>query len=93
VSILRNPALDKVGYRAGPIARWLLRGRKTKHWVRTYYTLRSLRQLKRSSIQGLSYRDSYQAGKSVAGVQRVVPAGDIVERFGQAWLASLGAIG
>ncbi len=88
VSVLRNPVLDKVGYRAGPIARWLLRGRKTKHWVRTYYTLRSLRSLKRSSTQGLTYRESYQAGKSVAGVHKVEPAAEIVDRFGRAWLAS-----
>jgi nitronate monooxygenase len=86
--VLRNPVLDKVGYRAGPIARWLLRGRKTKHWVRTYYTLRSLRSLKRSSTQGLTYRDSYQAGKSVAGVHKIEPAAEIVDRFGRAWLAS-----
>lgn len=88
VSILRNPGLDRVGYRAGPIARWLLKGRRTKHWVRTYYTLRSLRRLKISSLQGLTYSDSYQAGKSVQGIHQVEAAGDIVERFGQAWLAS-----
>ena len=93
VSVLRNPDLDRAGYRAGPIARWLLKGRKTKHWVRTYYTLRSLRNLKRSSTQGLTYRDSYQAGKSVGGIHKIESAGAIVERFGQAWLASRGGQG
>ena len=53
--------------------------------MRTWYALRSLRSLKRSSREGLGYRDVWQAGKSVAGVRAVEPAGAIVERFGRAW--------
>jgi len=84
VAVLRNEHLDRIGYRAGPLARWLLRGRKTKHWMRTYYALRSIRALKRSSLNGLSYKDVYQAGKSVAGVDEVEPAGEVVRRFADA---------
>ena len=81
VAVLRNEHLDRIGYRAGSLARWLLRGRRTKHWMRTWYALRSIRALKRSSLNGLSYRDVYQAGKSVAGVRSVEPAGEVVRRF------------
>ena len=80
-SVIRTPYVEKIGTRAGPVARWLLRGRKTKHLVRTIYALRSLRQLKQASLEGISYRDYWQAGKSVEGVHAVEPAGEIVRRF------------
>jgi nitronate monooxygenase len=84
VSVIRTPYLEKVGTRAGPVARWLLRGRKTKHWMRMIYSLQALRSLKRSSIRAFSYRDYLQAGKSVEGIEAIEPAGRIVERFADA---------
>ncbi|MCB1032817.1 MAG: nitronate monooxygenase, partial [Acidobacteria bacterium] len=67
VSVIRTPYVDQVGTKAGPIGRWMLKGRKTKHWMRTIYALRSLWKLKRSSLRSFSYKDYLQAGKSVAG--------------------------
>ncbi len=84
VSVIRTPYLDRVGPRAGPIARRLLKGRRTKHWMRTLYALRSLRSLKRASLRGLSYRDFWQAGRSVDGVHEIEPAADVVRRFAAA---------
>ncbi|RPH56077.1 nitronate monooxygenase, partial [bacterium] len=81
VSVIRTPYIEKVGTRAGPLARWMLRGRKTKHWMRMIYSLQSLLKLKRSSLRSFSYKDYLQAGKSVAGVDRIEPAGEIVRRF------------
>jgi len=88
-SVIRTPYVDRVGTSAGPIARRLLRGRRTKHWMRTLYALRSLRTLKRASLQGLSYRDFWQAGRSVAGIHVVEPAADIVHRFAAEGVKSL----
>ena len=84
VSVIRTPYVDRIGPNAGPIARWLLKGRRTKHWMRTLYALRSLRTLKRASLQGVSYRDFWQAGRSVDGVHEIEPAGEIVRRFAAA---------
>jgi nitronate monooxygenase len=84
VAVIRTPYIEKTGTRAGPLARWMLRGRKTKHWMRTIYALQSLWKLKRSSLRAFSYRDYLQAGKSVAGVTAVEPAGDVVRRFAAA---------
>ena len=86
VSVIRTPYLEKVGTRAGPVARWLLRGRKTKHWMRMIYSLQALRSLKRSSVRAFSYRDYLQAGKSVEGIEAIEPAGLIVKRFADAVL-------
>lgn len=84
VAVIRTPHLDKVGYKAGPLARWMLRGRKTKHWMRMFYSLNSLFSLKRSIKKTYSSKDFLQAGKSVAGVSEIEPAGDIIRRFADA---------
>ncbi|MDP7036279.1 MAG: nitronate monooxygenase [Planctomycetota bacterium] len=84
VSIIKTPYIEKTGTRAGPLARWLLRGNKTKHWARAWYSLKSFWSLKRASVRGMSYKDYFQAGKSVEGIQSVEPAGDIVRSYAQA---------
>lgn len=84
VSVIRTPYIEKMGTRAGPIGRWMLRGRRTKHWMRTIYAMQSLWKLKRSTVRSFSYRDYLQAGKSVAGIRAVEPAGEVVRRFKEA---------
>ena len=84
VAVIRTPYLDKIGTKAGPVARWMLRGRRTKHWIRLYYSLQSLWKLKRSSLKSFSSKDFLQAGKSVAGVRGIEPAGEIIRRFAAA---------
>lgn len=84
VAVINTPYVQAVGTRAGRIGRLLLRGRKTKHWMRLFYSLRSVWQLKRASLQGTSYQDYFQAGKSVGGIEAVEPAGDVVRRFATA---------
>ncbi len=78
VSIIRTPYIDKVGTKAGVFGRWMLRGRKTKHWMRTFYAARSLWSLRNASQQGNSYREYYQAGKSVDGIESIEPVARIV---------------
>ena len=84
VSIIRTPYIEKMGVHAGPLAKLLLRGRRSKHWMRTFYSLQSIWKLKRASLQGMGYRDIYQAGKSVQGIHAVVPAARIVEQYAAA---------
>ena len=81
LAVIRTPYVERVGTRAGPIARWLLRSRRTKHFMRTVYALRSIWKLKRSLMNGGSSMDYWQAGKSVAGIRGIEPAGGIVKRF------------
>lgn len=77
VAVLDTPFVRAVGTEAGPVARWMLKGRRTKHWMRSIYALRSLWRLKRSSI-GSGREDYWQAGRSVEGIHDIRPAGDIV---------------
>ena len=84
VSVIATPTVRRLGLKAGFLARWLLRGRKTKHLMRTIYALRSLWQLKRASLDTSGDNDYWQAGKSVAGIHAIEPAGEIVRRYAAA---------
>jgi len=84
VAVIRTPYIEQMGLTAGPIARRLLRGRRTRHWMRTFYGLKSLWQLKRASLDATGERDYWQAGRSVAGITRIEPAGEIVRTFAAA---------
>jgi nitronate monooxygenase len=84
LSVIRTPYVDRVGTRAGPLARWMLQHRRTKHFIRTVYALRSAWALKRSLMDGGGSTDYWQAGKSVAGIDAIVPAGRIVHDFAAA---------
>ena len=83
VAVLRTPYIERMGLEAGPFARWMLRGRKRKRWMRTFYALRSGWQLKRAALDDTGERDYWQAGKSVAGIDSIEPAGEIVRRFAE----------
>ncbi len=84
LAIIRTPYIEKVGTKAGWLARRMLRGRRTKHWMRLIYSLMSAWKLKKASLKGSAYEEYYQAGKSVAGVRAVEPVAAIVRRFAEA---------
>lgn len=78
VSVIRTPWIEQIGTRAGPIARRLLRGRRTRHWMRTLYALKSVWQLKRAHRAPASSHDYWQAGKSVEGINQILPVRQIL---------------
>lgn len=84
VAVIRNPYIDRLGTSVGPFARWMLKGRKTKHWMRTWYALNSIRRLKKSLMKSDASTDYWQAGKSVAGIHDVRPAAQIVREYAAA---------
>jgi nitronate monooxygenase len=69
LAVIRTPYVERMGLKAGAFARWMLRGRKTK-----------VRQMKRASMDESGSMDYWQAGKSVAGVHSIEPAGEVVNR-------------
>ena len=84
LAIIRTPFVDRMGTKAGPVGRWMLSGRRTKHWMRAIYSIRSAVQLKNASMKGASSKDFWQAGKSVATIRTVERAAAIVRRFAAA---------
>ena len=88
VAVINTPYIQRMGLKAGPLARWMLRGKRTKRWMRTFYALKSIWQLKRSSLDESGEKDYWQAGKSVARIHRIEPAAAIVRRFREAMTAN-----
>jgi len=84
VSVINTPYIEELGLEANWLEKKLLQNRKTKHYMRMAYQLKSVWQLKRASLKGANYKDFFQAGKSVAGVAEVESAADVVRRFGEA---------
>ena len=84
VSVIETPYIERMGTEAGPIARWMLKGRRRKHLMRSLYALKAIWQLKRASLDESGDKDYWQAGKSVAGIDRIEPAGEVVRRFARA---------
>ena len=84
LAVIRTPYIERMGLEAGPLARWMLRGRRTKRLMRIIYALKSGWQIKRASLDESGRRDFWQAGQSVAGIHAVEPATDIVRRFAAA---------
>ncbi len=84
VAVIRNAYVERLGTKAGAFARWMLKGRKTKHWMRTWYALNSIRRLKKSLMTEDTSSEYWQAGKSVAGIHEVKPAAQIVREFASA---------
>lgn len=84
VSVINTPRVVREGTHVGWLMKQMLSGPRTKHWARALLTLRSALQLKRSSSRGMSHRDYFQAGKSVAGIHTVEPTGEIVRSFAAA---------
>jgi nitronate monooxygenase len=89
VSIINTGYIKTQGVKPGKIASWLLKHPKGKHWMRMIYTIRSAFQLRNASMDKEAKHEFWQAGKSVAGVEGIESAGDIVKRFKDALLTRI----
>jgi nitronate monooxygenase len=87
LAVLDTPEIRRMGLRANAFERWLLRNPRTKHAMRTLFSVRSVFRLRRGARDEAS--QVWQAGKSVAAIEGVEPAGEIV----RAWAASARAAG
>jgi len=87
VAIIKTPFIEKTGTDAGWLMKKVLRHRKLKHYGRMYYSIKSLFELKKASLQGMNYKDFFQAGKSVSGVHEIESAADVVQKFAHVYKA------
>jgi nitronate monooxygenase len=86
LAVIDTPAVRRMGLHANGVERWLLKNPRTKHAVRMLLTVRSAWSLKRGARVDRS--QLWQAGKSVAGIHSVEPAGAIVRRWASALVAA-----
>jgi nitronate monooxygenase len=87
-SVINTPHIKALGTEVGPLTGWMLRHRQLKKVARIGLQLRSARQLKRANLRGVDYKQVYQAGRSVDGVQAIEPTAAVVARFAEAYVTS-----
>jgi nitronate monooxygenase len=93
LAVINTPHVQRIGTRAGPLSRRLLRHRRTKHWMRAWYSVRSAMRLRKAVRGQGSSADYWQAGKSVAGIHAVESVAAVVARFEAAASAGRGEAG
>ncbi len=81
VAVIRTPYIERIGTKANWFARYCLGHPKLKHLMRMIYSLMAAWQLRRASKEGAGYKDYWQAGKSVQGIDRVESVASVVESF------------
>lgn len=81
VSVINTDFIKRSGTRMGSLSRWMLAGSKTKHWMRMFYGLKSIWQLKHSLLGEAGDKDYWQAGKSVAGIDSVESCASIMQHL------------
>jgi len=81
VSVIETDYIKATGIKAGPLARLMLKGSKTKKYMRMFYSLRSFRSLKSDLGKGGTYQHFLQAGKSVSGINEILTVQKIMESY------------
>jgi nitronate monooxygenase len=81
VSVINTDYIKSSGLKSGRFAKWMLSSNKTKHWMRTIYALKSIWQLKKSSLDESGKHDYWQAGKSVAGIDSIETCDTIIQHL------------
>jgi len=79
LAVIDTPAIRRMGLHANALERWLLRNPRTKHAMRSFFAVKTAWSLRRGARADRS--QLWQAGKSVAGIHSVEPAGAIVRRW------------
>jgi nitronate monooxygenase len=78
IAVLNTPYVRRVGTNVNAFERWMLRGRRRKHWMRMIFALRAGIQLKRDAFGAEGSADYWQAGRSVATIHGVVSTAEVV---------------
>lgn len=81
LAVLNTPYVRRMGLEANAFERWMLRGRRRKRWMRTWFAVRSGMQLKKAMKDARGTAEFWQAGKSVEAVTAVEPVATIMNRF------------
>ncbi len=81
VSVINTPSVQKLGLKANPLEKLLLQHRKTKHWMRMFYSLKSFHSLKKSINAPSPYKDIWQAGKSVEGIDSIKSVKEVFDEL------------
>ena len=78
VAVIKTPYIERIGTKANWLARYCLRHPRLKHYMRMIYSFLAAWQLRRASREGAGYKDYWQAGKSVHGIDKVESVAEVI---------------
>lgn len=81
VAVIATQYAKAQGGHVSKIQKWLLRNRKTKKIMRTFYALRSLKKLPSAAKNNGQYQGYWQAGKSVENIHDILSVSEIVQNL------------
>ena len=81
VAVIKTPYIERIGTRANWLARYCLRHPRLKHYMRMIYSFLAAWQLRRASREGAGYKDYWQAGKSVHGIDKVESVHNVISEL------------
>ncbi len=81
VSVINTDFIKRSGTRLGRFSRWMLAGKRSRHWMRLFYGFKSIWQLKYSSLDESGDKDYWQAGKSVSTIDRIESCKSIMQQL------------
>ena len=81
VAVINTDFIRRSGTTLGWLSRWMLSRNRTRHWMRIYYGLKSIWQLKRSSLDEKGDKDYWQAGKSVSSIDSIETCAAITQQL------------
>ncbi|MBT3203355.1 MAG: nitronate monooxygenase [Gammaproteobacteria bacterium] len=79
VSIIKPASKDEQEFKAHGILAWMLKSRRFKHITRLFLSIKSIMNLKSVINPGADKSDYWQAGKSVAGINKVLTVKQIIQ--------------
>jgi len=81
VSVINNDFIKRSGTHISSLSRWMLAGNRSKHWMRLFYGLKSIWQLKHSLLDESGKRDYWHAGKSVSSIEHIESCESIMQQL------------
>jgi len=83
VALIKTGSVNESNLKPGLLSAWLLKGKRSKYLMRTFYALRSIWQLKKAALSEKAY---WQAGKSVAQINKTDTVANIINELSKTWL-------
>jgi len=81
VSIIKPASKDEREFKARGLLAWMLRSKRFKHVTRLLLSVKSIMNLKRVVDSTAEKSDYWQAGKSVAGIHKVLSVKQIMQQL------------
>ncbi len=80
LTVINTPYVQKVGTKAGPLTKLLLKNKRLKKWVKLIVAARGIKAIEKATFGG-SYKSFWVAGPGIEHINTIRPVKQIVENI------------